>query len=234
MFERWFADLFDELFGPCRRGEKETDTMTVPLRAVLYLRVSTARQAEHDVSIPDQKRQGEAYCTARGDQLVETYVEPGASKPAPFRRGGRSLVQPRLPRCLRHGVPRQEAGEERRQAAVNHPGDWRRSGASDDATDHGAVRRIPVQGKRQARHTGLEGERPARLLERRASAHRLSCHRGRAAQGQDQEEAGDRPAPRRPGPGALEGSQPQGHPFRRHQRADHADRASIAPSAAGP
>ena len=32
--------------------------MTVPLRAALYLRVSTARQAEHDVSIPDQKRQG--------------------------------------------------------------------------------------------------------------------------------------------------------------------------------
>jgi site-specific DNA recombinase len=53
--------------------------MTVPLRAALYLRVSTARQAEHDVSIPDQKRQGEAYCAARGYQLVETYVEPGAS-----------------------------------------------------------------------------------------------------------------------------------------------------------
>ena len=35
--------------------------MTVPLRAALYLRVSTARQAEHDVSISDQKRQGEAY-----------------------------------------------------------------------------------------------------------------------------------------------------------------------------
>ena len=27
--------------------------MTVPQRAALYLRVSTARQAEHDVSIPD-------------------------------------------------------------------------------------------------------------------------------------------------------------------------------------
>ena len=40
--------------------------MTVPLRAALYLRVSTARQAEHDVSIPDQKRQGEAYCQSRG------------------------------------------------------------------------------------------------------------------------------------------------------------------------
>ncbi len=53
--------------------------MTVPLRAALYLRVSTARQAEHDVSIPDQKRQGEAYCVSRGYQLVETYIELGAS-----------------------------------------------------------------------------------------------------------------------------------------------------------
>jgi len=75
---------------------------TIPLRAALYLRVSTARQAEHDVSIPDQKRQGEAYCEARGLQLVETFIEPsasatndrrpefqrmieaGTSKPAPF------------------------------------------------------------------------------------------------------------------------------------------------------
>ena len=35
--------------------------LTVPLRAALYLRVSTARQAEHDVSIPHQRRQGETY-----------------------------------------------------------------------------------------------------------------------------------------------------------------------------
>ena len=55
--------------------------MTVPLRAALYLRVSTARQAEHDVSIPDQKRQGEAYCASRGYQLVETYVEPAHPPP---------------------------------------------------------------------------------------------------------------------------------------------------------
>ncbi|GLK57731.1 hypothetical protein GCM10008170_37510 [Methylopila capsulata] len=51
----------------------------VAQRAALYLRVSTARQAEHDVSIPDQKRQGEAYCEARGLQLAETFIEPGAS-----------------------------------------------------------------------------------------------------------------------------------------------------------
>jgi site-specific DNA recombinase len=31
------------------------------------------------VSIPDQKRQGEGYCQSRGYQLVETYIEPGAS-----------------------------------------------------------------------------------------------------------------------------------------------------------
>ncbi|TIP12549.1 recombinase family protein [Mesorhizobium sp.] len=75
---------------------------TITARAALYLRVSTARQAEHDISIPDQRRQGEVYCEQRGYQLVETFVEPGAtatndkrpefqrmieagtSKPAPF------------------------------------------------------------------------------------------------------------------------------------------------------
>ncbi|CAN5232014.1 recombinase family protein [soil metagenome] len=51
----------------------------VATRAALYLRVSTARQAEHDVSIPDQKRQGEAYCLSRGYQLIDTFVEPGAT-----------------------------------------------------------------------------------------------------------------------------------------------------------
>ena len=31
------------------------------------------------MSIPDQRKQGESYCASRGYQLVETYVEPGAS-----------------------------------------------------------------------------------------------------------------------------------------------------------
>jgi hypothetical protein len=35
--------------------------MTVPVRAALCLRVSRAWQAQHDLSISDQKRQGEAY-----------------------------------------------------------------------------------------------------------------------------------------------------------------------------
>jgi hypothetical protein len=54
----------------------------VALRAALYLRVSTARQAEHDVSIPDQKRQGEAYCEARGLQLVERCYQSNGVRPA--------------------------------------------------------------------------------------------------------------------------------------------------------
>ncbi len=60
--------------------------MTVPQRAALYLRVSTARQAEHDVSIPDQKRQGEAYCQSRGYQLAETYVERARPPPTTAAR----------------------------------------------------------------------------------------------------------------------------------------------------
>ena len=46
--------------------------MTVPLRAAFYLRVSTARQAAHDVSIPDQKRQGEGYCALHAATLRPT------------------------------------------------------------------------------------------------------------------------------------------------------------------
>ena len=52
---------------------------TVMQPAALYLRVPTARPAEQDLSIPVQKRQGEVDCEARGLQLVETVVGPGAS-----------------------------------------------------------------------------------------------------------------------------------------------------------
>lgn len=48
-------------------------------RAALYLRVSTSRQAEKDLSIPDQQKQCEDYCAAQGYSISEIYVEPGAS-----------------------------------------------------------------------------------------------------------------------------------------------------------
>jgi hypothetical protein len=53
--------------------------MTMPVRAALYLRVSTGWQADNDLSIPDQRRQAKAYCASRGWEIVADYVEPGAS-----------------------------------------------------------------------------------------------------------------------------------------------------------
>jgi site-specific DNA recombinase len=48
-------------------------------RAALYLRVSTNRQAEKDLSIPDQRRQLEAWCKQHAFDVVAEYVEPGAT-----------------------------------------------------------------------------------------------------------------------------------------------------------
>jgi hypothetical protein len=46
-------------------------------RAALYLRVSTGRHAESDLSIPDQRRQIEGYCMSRGWEVGAEFVEPG-------------------------------------------------------------------------------------------------------------------------------------------------------------
>jgi site-specific DNA recombinase len=48
-------------------------------RVAVYARVSTGRQAEHDLSIPDQIAQISAWCAARGSVAVAQYIEPGAS-----------------------------------------------------------------------------------------------------------------------------------------------------------
>lgn len=45
----------------------------------LYARVSTVKQAEKDLSIPDQLRQLRAWCEAQGHAVAVEYVEPGAS-----------------------------------------------------------------------------------------------------------------------------------------------------------
>ena len=46
-------------------------------RVALYLRVSTGRQADSDLSIPDQRRQLEAYAQAKGWAVDMEFVEPG-------------------------------------------------------------------------------------------------------------------------------------------------------------
>ena len=48
-------------------------------RVALYVRVSTTRQADGELSIPDQIKQGQDACVARGLALIETFIEPGAS-----------------------------------------------------------------------------------------------------------------------------------------------------------
>src|SRR5467141_4307450 len=52
---------------------------SIARRAALYMRVSTGRQAEHDLSIPDQRRQLESWCRAQGYTVAAEFIEAGAS-----------------------------------------------------------------------------------------------------------------------------------------------------------
>ncbi len=61
------------------RSKSKSEAPAPVLRAALYLRVSTGRQAEHDLSIPDQRAQTANWVAARGWTLAAEYVEPGAS-----------------------------------------------------------------------------------------------------------------------------------------------------------
>lgn len=49
------------------------------MHVALYARVSTTRQAENDLSIPDQLRQLHEWAKANGHLVVQEYIEPGAS-----------------------------------------------------------------------------------------------------------------------------------------------------------
>ena len=72
-------------------GERSADGDTMPAqdpnpgqgipggRAALYLRVSTGRQAEQELSIPDQRRQTTDWCNRQGLAIAAEFVEAGAS-----------------------------------------------------------------------------------------------------------------------------------------------------------
>ena len=49
------------------------------MAVALYARVSTTRQADNDLSIPDQLRQMREWCKVNGQLVVHEYIEPGAS-----------------------------------------------------------------------------------------------------------------------------------------------------------
>lgn len=61
------------------RRESDRDESDNPTRAAIYLRVSTGRQAEHDLSIPDQRTQISTWLAQRRWVKAAEYVEPGAS-----------------------------------------------------------------------------------------------------------------------------------------------------------
>lgn len=67
-------------------------------RAVCYLRVSTGRQAESDLSIPDQRRQIQNYCAARNWTIVEDYIEPGSSATDDRRPAFQEMIDAALAR----------------------------------------------------------------------------------------------------------------------------------------
>ena len=48
-------------------------------KVAVYARVSTTRQAENDISIPDQLAQARRYCEGKGWHIVREFVDPGAS-----------------------------------------------------------------------------------------------------------------------------------------------------------
>lgn len=109
-------------------------------RAALYLRVSTGRQAESDLSIPDQRRQALAFCAARGWEVATEFVEAGAS--------GMDDNRPELQRLLDMAT----SGGSPFDAVVVHSfrrshyrGQYRRLRRS-DASEH-FERRNPIQAR---------------------------------------------------------------------------------------
>src|SRR6201982_3015114 len=63
------------------------------LRAALYMRVSTGRQAEHYLSIPDQRSQLKSWCRANGHHVVAEYIEAGASPGDDRRPGFQQMIE---------------------------------------------------------------------------------------------------------------------------------------------
>lgn len=62
------------------------------MRVVLYARVSTQRQAEQDLSIPDQFHQLEDYCSRNQHEIVGRFEDPGASATDDNRPGFQEMI----------------------------------------------------------------------------------------------------------------------------------------------
>ncbi len=57
----------------------DAEAPVAAVRLLVYLRVSTSRQAKTELSIPDQRRQIEAWAAARGHAIIGEYVEDASA-----------------------------------------------------------------------------------------------------------------------------------------------------------
>jgi site-specific DNA recombinase len=71
------------------------------MAVALYARVSTTRQADNDLSIPDQLRQMREWCQRNGHSVGAEYIEPGASATDDKRPQFQQLMSD----CLRTPAP---------------------------------------------------------------------------------------------------------------------------------
>ena len=72
------------------------DAAPIPANVATYLRVSTGRQAEGDLSIPDQRRQIQNYCATKNWNIVQEFVEPGSSATDDRRAAFQSMIDAAL------------------------------------------------------------------------------------------------------------------------------------------
>ena len=70
------------------------------MQVALYARVSTSRQADNDLSIPDQLRQLREWCKANSFLVVREYIEPGASATDDKRPVFQQMIQDALQKPL--------------------------------------------------------------------------------------------------------------------------------------
>lgn len=61
--------------------------------AAIYCRVSTKRQADSDISIPDQLNQCRAWCEAEGIEVAAEFIEPGASARSDDRKAFQEMIE---------------------------------------------------------------------------------------------------------------------------------------------
>jgi site-specific DNA recombinase len=77
-----------------RRGQRsDIAAANSAVRASLYMRVSTSRQDEHDLSVPDQQAQLTSWCKAKGWEIVAEFIEPGATASDDKRRVFQQMVE---------------------------------------------------------------------------------------------------------------------------------------------